>query len=226
MTTYQQLISAKKEIAELKEDLNCLKNRIVIVLNNIDYTNYNDDIIKTIRIDTERALKVIRCLEYEVYDIIGEDNNEKLNREIKLEFLESLSDILDVGYENELLSYLHLENIEGFKNYKVLKGLSKQCQNLLIDTPKNIINNVFNCNVVDYEEGEVFDPNTMTACCAFHEVIDDYKLLRNIKLGDYVVGTELPAIIDKETNETYVKAQVGINKVVLSDRLSRFHFVK
>lgn len=226
MTSYQQLLIAKKEIQNLKKDIKWHINRINFVVNNIKNTEYNQDIIKLIKLKYKDCLSLISCLDLETFDIINEDNSEKLNKEIKTIFLEAIRDIMDIGDECGFVFDVKLNNIVGMQNYEILKKLSDTAILNMFTKPKKVIENTLNCKLVEYELDEKFDKKTMNPSFAMEHQIDDPKLLKDVKLGTFVAGTELPAIIDKDTNETYVKADVGIFRVSLSPRLDRFHFVK
>lgn len=229
MSTYQQLLTAKKEIKKFIQEILSHAKRAKFTLNNTEHFKENYEIMSPIFDTYNEVLYFLDKLTSETVHKIHKNNTEDFNKELKIEFLDMLREILYCGEScNVSIQHIFKNDIDkkDFKYYETYKKLSEKIK-ILEDIPKNTIENIFNCKLYYPKTDTVFDPDLMT--CIYNSeriIIDDPKMLNKTEFGTFVSDCEMPAIIDKNSNELYLDADVGTYVVEPSRRLSNFKLIK
>jgi len=112
------------------------------------------------------------------------------------------------------------------KKYTAFKRKINDFKKLTYDTPLEIVQECFECEIWRPKASEFINENSMDIVgYEEFEIIDNLKELRNKKLGSYVIECTAYGAKNKE-GEIMMTPLVTASLVELSDRLKNFHFVK
>lgn len=217
---YNQLASAKMRFEKLIKDIDCKNNQLFLIFRNVGdyhtidsllssfYDRFKDNISRFQLKDMSKFEDPDRAL-LEIKRIIGHLSNTE--REIVHAF-----ELFDSA----------LLKVYNPKKYTEFKKRINAFKKLTYDTPLEIVEECFECEIWRPKKGEFIEDKSMDIIgYEDFRIIDDFKELRSTKLGSYV--EECTAYGAKNKNgEIIMEPLVTASLVELSDRLKNFSFVK
>lgn len=220
---YEKLVNTKEALLDYKKNILQIFKRLKLIYYNTwqDKRN-NNETVGTLLNSFDDILDDFSFIEEQYLNEICESNCTK-------EFCNETRKNLAVYVANEtifgenmydlLLEYI--DESPDVEHYETLKLVMRQSKKVLIDMPKDILENHLNCKTYLPETDEPIDPKTMTKALKVDDItMNDIDELEDFgRYGDFVETYNTPAIIDKSTGKVLQKSLVSYYSINLPDIL-------
>lgn len=219
---YKQLINTKKALLDYKRNILQILKRLNLIYYNTYKDKDNNEVIGTLLNSFDDVLNDFSFVEDQYLDKITESNcNREFFNEIRKNLAVYVANETIFGKNMYDLLLEYIDESTDAKHYETLKLVIRQSQKVLIDMPKDILENHLNCETYLPETDEPIDPKTMTKALKVDDItMNDIDELEDFgRYGDFVETYNTPAIIDKSTGKVLQKSLVSYYSINLPDIL-------